>query len=299
VRLLANLIDVCDDTTLGLLVVIAECAEILLGRGVRLQSPSEARFRALCLHAVDRNVAIRERWLLGMALGRIGDPRMAVDMHDDTVWVQIPPGEYRIGESRRVVGLQRPFWIARWPVTNGQFARFVDQGGYLPAQPWWSQDGRDWLLAEEAKEPRFWRSGRWNAPNQPVVGVSYWEAEAFSAWAGGHLPRELEWEAAARGPEGHRYPWGDQWEELICNSRETGLNVTSPVGIFPRSRSRTFELEDMAGNVWEWCRDVIGHDDDTPTSQRLLRGCSWHDEPWTARSQNRGALAPHGRLDHI
>lgn len=298
VRLLDSLIDACDGATLGLAVVVGECSEILLGRGIRLRSSSEARFRELCLQAIDRNVPVRERWLLGMALGRVGDPRMFVDMQNDAVWVQIPPGEYRIGESRRIFALQRPFWIARWPVTNAQYARFVDQGGYRPTQRWWSQEARDWLLEEGAKEPRFWRSGRWNVPNQPVVGVSYWEAEAFSAWAGGRLPREVEWESAARGPEGLEYPWGDQWEELICNSREMGLNVTSPVGLFPKSRSRSFGLDDMAGNVWEWCQDVIGHDD-AAASQRLLRGCSWHDEPWTSRSQNRGRLLPHGRLDHI
>ncbi len=117
---------------------------------------------------------------------------------------------------------------------------------------------------------------RWNAPNQPVVGISFWEAEACCAWAGGRLPREQEWEAAARGPEGCEYPWCGDWEDGICNSNEAGLGVTSPVGLFPRSRQARLGLEDLAGNVWEWCGSELSDSDDTKDSNapRVLRGGS-------------------------
>ena len=72
-----------------------------------------------------------------------------------------------------------------------------------------------WLQSEGVTEPALWRDRRWNSPNQPVVGVSFWEAEACSKWAGGRLPREEEWEAAPRGSGGSVYPWGNDWVDGI------------------------------------------------------------------------------------
>jgi formylglycine-generating enzyme required for sulfatase activity len=82
-----------------------------------------------------------------------------------------------------------------------------------------------------------------------VVGVGFWEAQACCVWAGGGLPREQEWEAAARGPDGCEYPWCGDWEDRICNPAESGLLVTAPVGLFARSRQTPLDLHDLAGNV--------------------------------------------------
>jgi len=122
-----------------------------------------------------------------------------------------------------------------------------------------------------------------------VVGVSFWEVEACCAWAGGRLPREQEWEAAARGPEGFTYPWGNDWDDGICNSAEAGLDVTSPVGLFPRSRQARLGIEDLAGNVWEWCSNAYDDPDNTappkdPEASRVLRGGSWLHSPRGLRS---------------
>ena len=132
-------------------------------------------------------------------------------------YVEVPAGTYPYGEEGETVEIEAPFWIGRYPVTNSQYQAFIDDGGYSERK-WWSDAGWTWLQKEGVTEPAFWRDRRWNGPNQPVVGVSFWEAEACCAWAGGRLPREQEWEAAARGPEGCEYPWGDDWEDGICNT---------------------------------------------------------------------------------
>ncbi len=160
-------------------------------------------------------------------------------------------------------------------MTNQQFAAFIAADGYGDRQ-WWSNKGRAWLEEREAAEPVHWHDRRWNAPNQPVVGVNFWEAEAFCAWAGGRLPTKEEWEAAARGPTGLVYPWGDVWQDGICNTPEAGLSVTSPVGLFPRARQAYRAIEDLTGNVREWCANLYEPRDREVQEQRGLRGGSWN-----------------------
>jgi formylglycine-generating enzyme required for sulfatase activity len=147
----------------------------------------------------------------------------------------------------------------------------------------------------ESHRAPFWNDEQWNTATRPVVGVSYWEAEAFATWAGGRLLAAREWEAAARGPEGYVYPWGDTWEDGICNSEETALGVTSPVGLFPRSRSKPFGLQDMAGNVWEWCQDLW----DPGDSIRVNRGGGWGDPATYCRSADRSGVEPEDRFDDM
>lgn len=116
----------------------------------------------------------------------------------------------------------------------------AEKGLFAYTERYWTEEGRKWLAHTGAEYPRFWRDRKWNCPNFPVVGVCWYEARAFTTWLteageGGYsyfLPDENQWEAAAAGFEGRKYPWGDEWAKDCCNSKEAGLEMTSPVGIF-------------------------------------------------------------------
>jgi formylglycine-generating enzyme required for sulfatase activity len=302
--LLGRLVESLTHDRVGLAVVVGECLQILMKQGLRLKDTLEDRFRNYCLAAIEREVPLRERFDLALVLGQLGDPRVVVDLRDPAAYVQIPAGTYRVGDNEMheqyswvlaetTHQVENPFLLSKYPVTNAQYDLFVQAGGYEDRK-WWSPEGWRWREEHKIAEPEFWRDAGWNAPNKPVVGVSYWEAQAFSHWAGGRLPREHEWEAAARGPDGHLYPWGDQWENGICNSYETKLRETSPVGIFPRSRS-AFGLEDMAGNVWEWCAEQR----DERATRRVDRGGSWAYDAERCRSAYRDANEPEFRVQNL
>lgn len=232
-------------------VFVAEALELYLAKGYRVPEPLAETFRRISLDAIEDEIEVRARQALGQCLGRVGDPRI-FDLRDSRACVEVPSGAHPHGEDGESVEITAPFWIGRYPVTNSQYRAFLDDDGYSQRR-WWSDSGWTWLQKQGVTEPAHWRETRWNGPNQPVVGVSFWEAEACCAWAGGFLPREEEWEAAARGPQGCAYPWCGGWEDGICNTSEAGLGVTSPVGLFPRSRQTQLGIEDLAGNVLEWC----------------------------------------------
>ena len=198
--------------------------------------------------------------------------------------------------------------IGKYEVTRGDYQQFMNAGGYT-TRSYWSADGWDWKLSNSRTQPRYWAASQnWGSPpgaftqtdNHPVVGVSYYEAEAFCNWAGGHPPTEAQWERAARwtGIYAKVYPWGGSWEPQKCNnwldSPYPGYQ-TAPVGSYPSGASPS-GCQDMAGNVSEWCKDwyLSTYYSQSPTSDpqgpasgsaRVLRGGSW----WSYASSTRCA----------
>jgi predicted MPP superfamily phosphohydrolase len=269
--------------------------EATSGQRGRIVKDLAAYFEDRVMFAVDELIPARDRNLLGLALGWLGDPRVTVDLRvtghpeDHPAYMKIPAGQYFFGDAKEDITIQEPFWLSKYPVTNAQFALFMDDNGY-GRQEFWSDEG--WRWKGRLTGPDYWSNPEFNAPNQPVVGVSWWEAEAFCNWAGGFLPTEQQWESAARGPDGYLYPWGNDWHDGICNSCEAKLGCPSAVGIFPRARS-IFGLEDMAGNVWEWCRDRF------EGSLRVYRGGGWARDAGSCRAAFRFWESPSSRRDDL
>jgi formylglycine-generating enzyme required for sulfatase activity len=278
-------------------IFLGDCLEILVRGKALVPEDLRTLFKGMVFRAIEQEIAVKDRHALPVSLGYLGDPWIVVDLRahgnpdEHEGYIEIPEGTYRYGEEREALSIQELFWLTRYPVTNSQFALFIEDDGYR-RQELWSREGRSWLTKENIGKPGYWGRPDFCAPNQPMVGASFWEAEAFAAWAGGALPGEQQWEAAARGPEGYEYPWGGKWEDGICNSRESGLRITSAVGIFPRSRSKPFELEDMAGNVWEWCNSK-------EASDRVVRGGCWYDYARGCRASLRGRSVPQSRINDL
>lgn len=164
----------------------------------------------------------------------------------------------------------RPFRIARSPVTNAEFAEFVEDGGY-ERLALWEGAGLEWLQRTGAQCPVYWKReaghwltrtyDRWHTlpPHQPVVHVSWFEAHAYCRWAGRRLPTEAEWEfAAATGPDPaatkRRWPWGnDAPQAQYANLYDTGGGCVDVAAM--AAGDSAWGCRQMIGNVWEWVQD--------------------------------------------
>jgi formylglycine-generating enzyme required for sulfatase activity len=216
--------------------------------------------------------------------------------------VEVPSGKFLYEDEKREENIERSFLIDIYPVTNAQYEKFIRAGAYtkqeilsLPGrwgqgfyrEEYWSEEGRKWREENNITQPRYWDDAKWNQPDHPVVGVSYYEAEAYAKWAGKRLPTEKEWEKAARGTDGREYPWGDGFDKDKCNTNESGIGATSRVTRYPNGVS-PYGCYDMAGNVWEWTDSW--HEEEKQT--KVLRGGSWSIGRGFARCAIRPGLNP-------
>ncbi len=201
--------------------------------------------------------------------------------------VKVPKGPFLYGDEKARVVIDHDYWIDKFPVTNAKYRAFIEAGGY-GEQQYWSDDGWQWKTKANITSPEFWNDPKWNKPDHPVVGVSYYEAEAYAKWICKRLPTEQEWEKAARGEDGRQYPWGEEFDKTRCNSSESGLRHTTPVTQYLNGMS-PYGCYDMAGNVWEWCDDWI---DKKKAGRLVIRGGSWTNAQKTLRtvSWGRGAV---------
>ena len=200
--------------------------------------------------------------------------------------ILIPAGDFIMGEApeQRTVYVD-DFFIAKYPVTNARYGAFIEAHGYS-AREYWSPEGWKWRQETGSSQPRWWDDEDFNRPDQPVVGVTYYEAEAYCQWAGLRLPAEQEWEKAARGTDGRVYPWGNKWQEGRCNSDEAGIGHTTPVNRY-RSGASPYGVMDMSGNVHEWTSGWWGSE----RQYRFLYGGSWYNPHEYVRCDERSGMS--------
>jgi formylglycine-generating enzyme required for sulfatase activity/energy-coupling factor transporter ATP-binding protein EcfA2 len=225
---------------------------------------------------------LNERADAGATLGRLGDPRFNpgrwyLPDGDELGFVPIPAGEFIMGSdpaddssAREEERYQHPitlpeYYMAKYPVTVDQYKAFIADSKAEAENVW----------------HRFNKIG-----NHPAVVVSWYDAMGYCQWLTNvlrgskhtpepvtqllkhkgwvvRLPSEAEWEKAARGDDGRIYPWTGEIDKYRANYRETQIDGTSPVGMFPQGES-PYGLLDMSGNVWEWTHSLWGKNWEKP-----------------------------------
>ena len=176
-----------------------------------------------------------------------------------------------------------PFFIDKYPVTVKQYAAFLEATGH--------------------PKPSFWNDPHYSGPSQPVVGVTWQDANAYAAWAGKKLPTEAQWEFAARGKENRMYPWGNiEVHRTYCNF---GDHLSMPSIVTMHEEGKTPEgVCDLAGNVYEWTLDPFlpyGDKQDSDSAQRStplrsVRGGCWSSMPRDLRCTHRHGMFPETRI---
>ncbi len=307
-----------------------------------LESPLGGAIRPL-LETADAAIPLADRIAAAQVLGDLGDSRYPVMLDDwrcalaqrdetfsvtgDHYWRYVRPGTHEISVwnmEEQPVGLQIPaFWLARFPLTVAQYAPFVAEGYGKKAKRWWTPQGWKWKTKQQRTAPWGWDNPTYHGANQPVIGLTWYEATAFCAWLSEQLttalpegyvvrlPTEAEWEvAAAYDAQMQRqpYPWGDEEptpERAIYNTSK--LDRPAPVGCCPAGTAACGAL-DMAGNVWEW---TTSHSERYPaqsaeivtdfkqskdfTMEEMivpLRGGSWYNDSTNVRCGARLRLLP-------
>ena len=230
-------------------------------------------------------------WIVIACLTACNQPFEHIGVPEDMIL--IPAGEFTMGtDSSQANSDQRPahrvslaaFYIDKYEVTNAEYEEFILADGYKNKKLW-TEKGWDFIQKSDVKTPlKYNRNKIATEPDQPVIGVSWYEANAYAKWTGKRLPTEAEWEKAARGNDRRLYPSGSKMNFSRLNYFPHGTKLFS-VGSYPSGAS-AYGIMDMAGSVWEWTADwysanyykqSLGTNPEGPANgeYRVLRGGAW------------------------
>ena len=176
---------------------------------------------------------------------------------DGSVLSLVPAGRFIAGGPAHFESSTEPFevklqsfFLALAPVTHAQYRRFIEATGRPAPRCYSAGLVKDLIWTHDGAVPP-------GAEDHPVVGVRWEDARAYCDWAGARLPRELEWEKAARGVDGRLFPWGAAWDPDLCRHEENrGRGTTCSVWSHGEGASPWGQYQ-LAGNVWEWCADAF------------------------------------------
>ena len=227
----------------------------------------------------------------------------------------VPAGEYHLSEHLGSLVEIPEFQMDRFPISVAQYQTFIDAGGYEDYD-FWDDDGWHWLQTEQITHPRLWDANNpdhdgmftkvqgdllteFVQPNKPVIGVSWFEADAFCRFYNRRLPSEAEWEAAARGLENFTYPWGNEWMADgigAWGNRSGSKRVTAAIGQFPESKG-PFGHEGLVGNIWQWTTTPWDSSDDQGAI--TAKGGSWGSPSDQCTNGSRNGFKPRDQWTHV
>ncbi len=244
-------------------------------------------------------------------------------------WCHVPAGDFLMGSNNQhddekpqhTVNL-RAFYFGKTPKTEAQHKRFNDQvvdekpqhtinlpSFYIAKTPVTNEQYKRFINAQGYHTPEHWQNGEIpkGKKHHPVVSISWHDAMAFCSWAGVQLPSEAQWEKAARGSDGRRYPWGNSPPTAnLCNFNDNVEDTTSDNN-YPDGVS-SYGCLDMAGNVWEWTSSLYkaypydpkdGRENPEAAGRRMLRGGSFDSDEFGVRCANRDSDAPGNWSDWV
>lgn len=270
--------------------------------------------------------------LSGIVLGSACTNSDLVINEDFGAYLLVPAGEFSMGDHfdeghSDEIPVHKvyldAYYIGKYKVSNKEFAKFIQDGGYTEASFW-----PEGSLGKHGLEPALWDSdedfggGQPGNEDYPVVGVSWFEAQAYCRWLSRktgniyRLPTEAEWEKAARGLEKQRYAWGDKIDRSYANydfgQNRSEMRLT-PVGFYNGSERKGFKTSDnsspygaydMTGNTFEWCADWYGRDyyaiaasrnplGPEKGASRVLRSAGYIDSAYYQRAASRHKRGAH------